>query len=128
MISSLARREIADVVLGALAEIRLLSIRALRAALPVAALLLLTGPHIGANAQTQPVTIPLQYVTTGTAYRFGINVGINGGAPQIYMFDTGSNVFNAAFNPATWAGFGQTVPNASVANGTGVNYCYRAGV
>jgi autotransporter-associated beta strand protein len=128
MIASLAGEEIADVVLRALAEMRLLSIKAPLAALPVAALALLTGPPFGANAQTQPVTIPLQYVTTGTAYRLGINVGINGGAPQIYMFDTGSNVFNAAFNPATWAGFGQTVPNATVANGTGVNYCYRAGV
>jgi hypothetical protein len=33
-------------------------------------------------------------------YRLGISVGIGGGAPQTYLFDTGSSAFNAALAPA----------------------------
>jgi hypothetical protein len=90
-------------------------------------LLVLAWPSAGVHAQPQSVTIPLQYVYTSVGYKLGISVGINGGAPQPYVFDTGSSVFNAAFNPATWNGFGPTVPNATVPKGTGVNYCYGSG-
>ena len=79
---------------------------------------------VPAQAQTSPVIIPLQYLQTGDAWRIGINVGINGGAPQLYMFDTGSSVFNAVFNSATWGGFGSTAPNSTVPKGQGVEYCY----
>jgi uncharacterized protein with beta-barrel porin domain len=81
-----------------------------------------------AEAQTPPVTIPLQYtqITDGGSsyYRLVINVGINGGAPQPYIFDTGSAVFNAAFNSKTWGGFGPTAPHSTIPNGQGVEYCY----
>jgi uncharacterized protein with beta-barrel porin domain len=76
------------------------------------------------QAQTSPVVIPLQYLQTGTAWRLGINVGINGGTPQLYMFDTGSAVFNSAFNSATWGGFGPTAPDSTVPKGQNVEYCY----
>ena len=91
-------------------------------------LLVLAWPSAAVHAQPQSVTIPLQYVYTSSGYKLGISVGINAGAPQPYVFDTGSSVFNAAFNPATWNGFGQTVPNATVPNGAGVHYCYGSGV
>src|SRR5262245_33086944 len=56
------------------------------------------------RAQTAaPVNIPLQYWTG--AEKLQIIVGINGGAPQPYIFDTGSPVFNAVYNPSWWPGF-----------------------
>ncbi len=75
------------------------------------------------QAHAQSVTIPLEYYKVN-GWSLGINIGINGGTPQPYLFDTGSAVFNAAWNPATWQGFGQTVPAATVPNGSGVHYCY----
>jgi len=115
---------------GAQQNVRMGADGALRTSVSVgcrASALLMTLFLPMAQAHAQSVSIPLQYVTTGTAWRLGVNVGINGGAPQLYMFDTGSAVFNAAFNPATWGGFGQTVPASAVPNGSGVNYCYAAG-
>ena len=75
------------------------------------------------QAHAQSVTIPLEYYKVN-GWSLGINIGINGGTPQPYLFDTGSAVFNAAWNPATWQGFGQSVPAATVPNGSGVHYCY----
>src|SRR5690348_10627551 len=69
------------------------------------------------EVHAQSLAIPLQYVpvtlNSGPAYRLAVNVGINGGPAQPYLFDTGSNLFNAAYNPATWNGFstGQTNGN-----------------
>jgi autotransporter-associated beta strand protein len=56
----------------------------------------------------------------------GINVGINGGRPQPYLFDTGSTLFNAAYNPKTWGGFSeqQSVPLSPFPSGNNVTYCY----
>jgi uncharacterized protein with beta-barrel porin domain len=90
--------------------------------------LLLLAALLGAvlpitQALAQSVTIPLQYLKSD-GWRLGINVGINGGTPQLYMFDTGSSVFNAMYNPATWQGFGPTAPAATVPDGSGINYCY----
>ena len=48
--------------------------------------------------------------------------GIAGGAPKPYIFDTGSSLFNAAYNPAWWG----TVP-ASSSLQTTVVYCYGSG-
>ncbi len=76
------------------------------------------------------VEIPLGYLfdSQSNAARLAINVGINGGAPRPYLFDTGSTLFNAAFDPANWgSSFSQytsSVPPAAVANGTGVQICY----
>ena len=85
----------------------------------VSLLLLMTQAH------AQPLVIPLQYYDKNVL-SLGITVGINGGTPQPYLFDTGSNLFNAAYNPATWRGFGQTAPAATVPNGTDILYCYAS--
>jgi autotransporter-associated beta strand protein len=86
-----------------------------------------------ASAQplSSPVDIPLQLmkITSGPFpgdYRLGISVAINGGTPQLYLFDTGSAPFAVAFNPNTWGGFsGQTsVPASRYVGGTGYSYCY----
>lgn len=63
------------------------------------------------RAQTAaPVNIPLQF--WNGAEKLQINVGINGGAPQPYIFDTGSPVFNAVYNPSWWPGLVAN-PNAN---------------
>jgi autotransporter-associated beta strand protein len=94
--------------------------------LAIASLVFLLAP--AAPAHAQPLTIPLQYnLSPGSSanWSLGINVGINnGGTPQPYLFDTGSTLFNATYNPSTWAGFGQGAPAATVANGSGVAYSY----
>ena len=76
---------------------------------------------------TQSTNIPLSYVPLGgDAFRLAINVGINGGLQQSYLFDTGSSVLNAVYNPATWNGFGGTtaVPASTIPNGNNIQYCY----
>jgi autotransporter-associated beta strand protein len=79
---------------------------------------------------TQPVSIPLSYVFDSQSYaaRLSINIGINGGAPRPYLFDTGSSLFNAAFDPKTWgdkySGYTSSVPPSSLPNGNGVELCY----
>ncbi|WP_305190212.1 autotransporter domain-containing protein [Reyranella sp.] len=77
---------------------------------------------------TQSTNIPLSYVPAGNEFRLGINVGINGGPQQSYLFDTGSSLFNAAYNPATWNNYGgagaTTVPPATIPGGTNIIYCY----
>ncbi|WP_425064357.1 autotransporter outer membrane beta-barrel domain-containing protein [Reyranella sp.] len=75
------------------------------------------------------VDIPLSYVfdSSSHAARLSINIGINGGAPRPYLFDTGSSLFNAAFDPLTWGNYSQytsSVPPSTVANGTDVKLCY----
>src|SRR5882762_2614788 len=100
--------------------VRFLVLRLFALATHLVSLLLLT-----VQAYAQSITIPLQYYPVNYL-SLGITVGINGGTPQPYLFDTGSNLFNAAFNPATWKGFGQTPPAATVANGTDTVYCYAS--
>lgn len=50
-----------------------------------------------------PVTIPLQLVNIGTeanpSYKLGIYIGLGGGAPKLYEFDTGAAGFFAAYDP-----------------------------
>lgn len=78
----------------------------------------LLGNMAGVPVLAQSVSLPLQYVgnpsNNPASYRLGINVGINGGPGQLYLFDTGSALFNAAYNPATWNGYasGLVVNNA----------------
>ncbi len=83
----------------------------------VSLLLLMTQAH------AQPLTIPLQYYNVNSG-SLGITIGINGGAPQPYLFDTGSNLFNVLYNPATWGGGGPTAPNSTVPRGQNQFYCY----
>ena len=84
-----------------------------------------------AFGQTQPssVNIPLTYLfdSQSNAARLSINIGINGGDPRPYLFDTGSSLFNAAFDPKTWGGYSQyttSVPTSTVTNGNDVKLCY----
>ena len=61
------------------------------------------------------------------AARLSINIGINGGAPRPYLSDTGSSLFNTAFDPKTWGGYSEystSVPTSTVANGNDINLCY----
>jgi hypothetical protein len=86
------------------------------------ALVALTGLGVGeAVAQSN---IPLQLIgLKDGSQRLQINVGINGGASQPYLFDTGSALFNAAYNPAWWGG----VPSSS-SLARDVQYRYGNGV
>ncbi|SKA42208.1 autotransporter-associated beta strand repeat-containing protein, partial [Enhydrobacter aerosaccus] len=105
-----------------------------RIATALVGLMLVCGVGTAALGQTgmptQSTNIPLSYVPVGSDYRLAINVGINGGPLQSYLFDTGSPGFNAAWNPATWNGFGggtQAVPTSTIPNGNNVQFCYGTG-
>mgnify|MGYP003583947736 CR=1 FL=1 len=89
------------------------------------------GAALGQYMPTQATNIPLSYIPTSqgsSEFRLGINVGINGGPLQSYLFDTGSPGFNAAYNPTTWNGFGggstTTAPASTIPNGNNVQFCY----
>jgi hypothetical protein len=60
-----------------------------------------------------PVDIPLQYVTVidqgELELKLAIYVGISGGTPKPYVFDTGSPVFNAVYNSSWWPGINSSV-------------------
>jgi autotransporter-associated beta strand protein len=72
------------------------------------------------RAQT---SIPLGFSPDNT--RLFIYVGINGGAAKPYLFDTGSTLFNAAYNPSWWPGYAPTTNGApSSSLPTGVSYYY----
>lgn len=106
-----------------------LRMKAVAASLYVASGVVLLAGSAAAQSPSSPFSIPLQLTTVsgGERYRLVINVGINGGTPQPYMFDTGSAPFAAAFNANTWGGAfaGQTsVPASPFANGNNVTYCY----
>jgi len=56
-------------------------------------------------AQENPVVIPLHSFNSGGQQRLAIYVGVNGGKPRPYLFDTGSAIFeavvgNGPYNPA----------------------------
>ncbi|GLQ97229.1 autotransporter outer membrane beta-barrel domain-containing protein [Dyella mobilis] len=68
-----------------------------RSVLALACILALTqGAH--AQTQSQPTTIPLDVINESgggqSADRLGIYIGVNGAAPEEYIFDTGSTAFN----------------------------------
>ena len=95
----------------------------------LALVLCANGTAFGQYMPTQTTTIPLAYIPfQGSEYRLGINVGINGGPLQSYLFDTGSQGFNAAYNPTTWNGFGggstTSVPASTIPNGNNIEFCY----
>jgi autotransporter-associated beta strand protein len=60
-------------------------------------------------ATAQSVNIPLQLERANDGVILTINVGINGGPARPYLFDTGSEVFNAYYTSA--AAFGGLPPN-----------------
>src|SRR5258705_8998908 len=99
-----------------------------RAIPSVLAAFILVGTTVSVEAQ---VAIPLQYMQLGESWRMAINVGINGGAPKPYLFDTGSSLFNAAYNPAWWPGFANSPTNRGAPTVAGlpinVKYGYADG-
>ncbi|MFZ5781464.1 MAG: hypothetical protein ACOY4R_14825 [Pseudomonadota bacterium] len=83
---------------------------------------------------TSPTSIPLHLFqenpSSNGIWRLGINVGIGSGAPQLYLFDTGSSLFNAVYNQSWWPGFTASpstnnAPSSSLP--TSVRYCYGTG-
>jgi len=81
---------------------------------------------LGTAAAQAQTNIPLQLVTVpgapGSAYqRLVINVGVGGGAPHPYLFDTGSALFNA---PAAFIGSTDSIlaDGASYTYGDGNGY------
>jgi hypothetical protein len=92
------------------------------------------------SGPSAPVNIPLYYYFDPTnpllsnQAKLAINVGINGGAPKPYIFDTGSPVFNAAYNAAWWPAFppplltnGAPISTVMSPDGTPMNnaqFCY----
>lgn len=79
--------------------------------LPFALACLLAAPVWAASPAPEPadagtdasVSIPLDIIREvdgdQTAYRLGINVGVNDAEPKEYMFDTGSTAFDIAVGP-----------------------------
>jgi hypothetical protein len=75
-----------------------------------------------AHAQpAAPVSIPLSYWKG--AEKLAIYVGINGGTPLPYIFDTGSPVFNAVYNPAWWPNIASINPSLV----TSAQFCLGGG-
>ncbi|KAF0105072.1 MAG: outer membrane autotransporter barrel domain-containing protein [Rhodospirillaceae bacterium] len=77
----------------------------------------------------EPTNIPLSFLTqSGGTQRLVINVGINGGAPKPYLFDTGSALFNSVYNSAWWPGLAPDPSAHNVASTPGlpqgIQYCY----
>ena len=62
--------------------------------------------------------------TTRPAEPWASPIGINGGAPQPYLFDTGSALFNVLYNPATWGGGGPQPRRLDGTRGQNQFYCY----
>lgn len=79
------------------------------------ALACLLAPYQHAYASDIPLDIIQESGGGSSIFRLGINVGVNGGTPQEYLFDTGSDSFNIAVgtgNNATWFP-GRTASNVS---------------
>lgn len=56
-----------------------------------------------AGDTSQSVTIPLSIVNVpGVGIKIGIRIGLGGGPPKLYTFDTGSSGLYAAYNAAWW--------------------------
>ena len=93
--------------------------------------IILVSDGVVATAYAQPaapVSIPLTYWEG--ANKLAINVGINGGAARPYIFDTGSPVFNAVYNPSWWPNMPPN-PNANNAPSssllTSAQFCLGGG-
>jgi outer membrane autotransporter protein len=75
-----------------------------------------------APASAQSVDIPLQLEQGNGAVILTINVGINGAAPRPYLFDTGSNVFNAYYSAAAFGGLPKNMASSGLPTGIGYSY------
>jgi len=78
---------------------------------------------------SEPKRIPLSFLTqSGGTERLVIHVGINGGAPKPYLFDTGSALFNSVYNKDWWKDLLPDPSAHKVASSPGlpqgIQYCY----
>ncbi len=62
-------------------------------------------------AGAQSVDIPLNLDQGSGGVILTVNVGIGAAAPRPYLFDTGSNIFNAFYNPSAFGGIAASNPN-----------------
>jgi autotransporter-associated beta strand protein len=85
------------------------------------------GPALAQPAHS--TNIPLSFLTqSGGTQRLVIHVGINGGDPKPYLFDTGSSLFNSVYNKDWWRGLAPDPSAHHVASSPGlpqgIQYCY----
>jgi len=108
----------------------LISKLGLRRIAKTATLALVVGLAAATPTFSQSLNIPLQMVDSSAGVRLIINVGIGGAPAYPYLFDTGSNLFNAAYLPASGkmlsTNFGN-VPSSMANLPTGVTYGYTDG-
>lgn len=73
----------------------------------ILALTLWTLPgRAAAGSLPETAIVPLRIVSIeGGQLKVGIEIGLGGGAPQLYTFDTGSSGFYAAYDPSWWPSF-----------------------
>ena len=90
---------------------------------------LISGPLDAFAQAPAPISIPLKLIYSPAGdfpaqYRLRINVGINNGPSRTYLFDTGSSLFNAAYNHTHFPGIppapGKHVPSSPLSNGNGI--------
>ncbi len=74
--------------------------------------------------------VPLKIVNIGStkypSYKIGINVGLGGGSPRLYEFDTGGSAFWAAYNPELKPGIQWWGDTTQVSEG-GMSIQYTSG-
>ncbi|MFO1414492.1 MAG: hypothetical protein U1F10_11440 [Burkholderiales bacterium] len=72
--------------------------------MPRALVVALAAAAVPAAGDTpQSVNIPLSVIKLeGIGTKIGIRIGLGGGPPKLYTFDTGSSGLYAAYNPAWW--------------------------
>jgi|GEM_PF-1718227 len=79
-----------------------------------------------------PVTIPLQLVNIGSeanpSYKLGIYVGLGGGAPKLYEFDTGAAGFFAAYDPTDPGNTSWWSPDSFTNTGQSIQMSYTSGM
>lgn len=104
--------------------------RCLCACLALAAGAQLTGRAAAQTTLTNTVTIPLSVHAyskdDSVYYKYGIAIGLGGGSPQVFEFDTGGSGFFAAYaTNAAWWGSAVSTPQGAVANSYGSGLAYE---
>ena len=97
-----------------------------RCALAVIAVLFLgsSSPAAAADATPESVSVPLHVIRIDRdTIKVGIEVGLGGGKPKLYEFDTGASGFYAAYDASWWPSF-DPLPDAPITQtyGSGVEY------
>ena len=92
-------------------------------------LLALAIASAATGAMAQSVNIPLQLEEGSSGVVLIINVGIDGQAPRPYLFDTGSNMFNAFYSASAFGAVPESMASPTLAypKGLGANVTYNYG-